>query len=343
MSAEFSIDLSSLLQGLGYAQPTPTPTQSPTYTQAPSPTYTQTVPPPPPPPPTQIPSTTQTAQTCPSGYSCIDVSLCGRAGGTCVASCSYGCCCALPPQATPPSSGVVVSFSTTNDPYYRYVVVCADKTWGSPGCQPWTGDWVSSCYGSCKSPPINAQQFITAVTSASGYTWDVDVYVNGQLVQHCTGVDRDHPCVAQIAAVPTQTPTYPTPSVSFTPAQTPTQSLPPFAYTPTQTPTPTSTTTYTIDLSQLVQQYQPVQTQPSGQYPGWQIMTGGSLGGGATPPSGTPPSGGYTPVPTATYPTQTPQYTPPQTPTQTPSVDVSQMVEQLVPVIILVLLLRMVL
>jgi chitinase len=187
---------------------------------------------------------------------------------------------------------VTVQFSTQNDPYARYAIVCADKQWGSPGCQPWTGDWVSVCSGSCTSPPISARQFITAVTSASGgYTWDVDIYVNGQLVQHCTGVDRDHPCVYYLTAPPTT----PTP----TPTPTPT-------YTPTPTPTPTCPAgTRCIDVSTC-------------------IWTGGVCVGSCPygccclypqTPTPTPPPPTYTPPP----PTETPTPTPTPTPTATPT------------------------
>jgi len=52
-----------------------------------------------------------------------------------------------------------VRFCNVNDPYVRYFIVCVDKTWGDPGCQPWTGDWVhvdSAPPGACiTSPPLH--------------------------------------------------------------------------------------------------------------------------------------------------------------------------------------------
>ncbi|MGC9119422.1 MAG: hypothetical protein ACP5I3_10595 [Thermoproteus sp.] len=111
---------------------------------------------------------------------------------------------------------VTVQFSTMNDPYVRYAIVCADKQWGSPGCQPWTGDWVSTCYqGTQCTATVNANRYVTVVTSADGgYTWDADVYVNGQLIQHCSGIDRNHPCVVQVPAATPPPPPPPTQTVA---------------------------------------------------------------------------------------------------------------------------------
>ena len=145
-------------------------------------------------------------------------------------------------QVPPPTSlvpittqtrGIVVEFIAENDQSTRYAVVCADKTWGSPGCQPWTGDWMDVCFKSCTSPVINAQEFITAVTSASdGYTWKVNIYDNGLLVKQCTGVDKDHPCVYYLTA-PSPTPS-PSPSAA-------TVSLMTVSTSPSPTPSPTPT------------------------------------------------------------------------------------------------------
>jgi hypothetical protein len=106
----------------------------------------------------------------------------------------------------PPQPGqFVVEFCNVNDPYARYVIVCADKRWREPGCQPWTGDWVivDPGVGACvRSPPIRAQRLITAVTSSdAGYYYRVAIYdAQGREVKRCGRVDRHNPCVHEIVA-----------------------------------------------------------------------------------------------------------------------------------------------
>jgi len=93
-----------------------------------------------------------------------------------------------------------VQFTNVNDPYARYLIVCADKQWGQPGCQPWTGDWVSEdapIGGTDTSPPISASRMVTAVTSSdAGYYYSVKILdSNGNVVKECQQVDRNNPCV----------------------------------------------------------------------------------------------------------------------------------------------------
>ncbi|MDT7870335.1 MAG: hypothetical protein RQ839_09200 [Thermoproteus sp.] len=115
-----------------------------------------------------------------------------------------------------------VQFTNVNDPYIRYLIVCADKQWGQSGCQPWTGDWVSEdapIGGTDTSPPISASQTVTAVTSSdAGYYYSVKILdSNGNTVKECQQVDRNHPCVYSIsptpAPSPTHAPTIPAPTI----------------------------------------------------------------------------------------------------------------------------------
>jgi len=105
-----------------------------------------------------------------------------------------------------------VVFTNVNDPYVRYLIVCADKQWGQPGCQPWTGDWVGEdapIGGTDTSPPISANQMVTAVTSSDGgYYYSVKILDSGgNVVKECQQVDRNHPCVYSIG------PSMPAPSI----------------------------------------------------------------------------------------------------------------------------------
>jgi len=92
-----------------------------------------------------------------------------------------------------------VVFTNVNDPYVRYLIVCADKQWGQPGCQPWTGDWVSedAPIGGTDTSSISASRMVTAVTSSdAGYYYSVKILdSNGNVVKECQQVDRNHPCV----------------------------------------------------------------------------------------------------------------------------------------------------
>jgi hypothetical protein len=130
-----------------------------------------------------------------------------------------------------------VQFTNVNDPYLRYFIVCADKQWGQPGCQPWTGDWVDVGAGQVTSSPISASQTVTAITSSdAGYYYTAKIMdSNGNVVKECQHVDRYSPCVYSISAVaPTPTPT-PTP----TPAPAP---------TPTPTPCPSGTSCIDVPI-----------------------------------------------------------------------------------------------
>jgi hypothetical protein len=112
-------------------------------------------------------------------------------------------------------------FTDVNDPYARYLIVCVDKTWGQPGCQPWTGDWVSIAPGmpgyQVSSPYFTPSKVLTAVTSSDlGYYYQVQIVdINGNVVKTCNYVDRNHPCYYYVSAPPSPSPsppTYPPPS-----------------------------------------------------------------------------------------------------------------------------------
>jgi len=90
-------------------------------------------------------------------------------------------------------------FTNVNDPYSRYLIVCVDKTWDQPGCQPWTGDWVTTdpmVGQSVDSPYFTPTTVLTAVTSSdAGYYYRVDIIdENGNVVYTCDHVDRHTPC-----------------------------------------------------------------------------------------------------------------------------------------------------
>jgi hypothetical protein len=111
----------------------------------------------------------------------------------------------VPPPPPPAPGQFVVEFCNVNDPFARYIIVCADKRWGEPGCAPWTGDWVivDPGIGMCvRSPPISASRLITAVTSSDdGYYYRVTIYdAQGNAVRRCDRVDRNNPCVHEIVA-----------------------------------------------------------------------------------------------------------------------------------------------
>jgi hypothetical protein len=106
-------------------------------------------------------------------------------------------------QPSPQPGQFVVEFCNVNDPYARYIIVCADKRWGDPGCSPWTGNWVivDPGIGVCiRSPPISASRLVTAVTSSdAGYYYRVKIYdAQGREVKRCDFVDRHNPCVYEI-------------------------------------------------------------------------------------------------------------------------------------------------
>ena len=165
-------------------------------------------------------------------------------------------------------------FTNVNDPYARYLIVCVDKTWGQPGCQPWTGDWVQVAWLSpgqyIDSPYFTPTTVLTAVTSSdAGYYYRVDIIdENGNVVYTCDHVDRNTPCyfypststTTTVSSVtlpgvsptvsPTTPPTVPTspitPSISPSPITSPTLSVAP---TPTPvTPTPPSKTAMYIAI-----------------------------------------------------------------------------------------------
>ncbi|MFZ8812179.1 MAG: hypothetical protein ACO2PN_29270 [Pyrobaculum sp.] len=139
-----------------------------------------------------------------------------------------------------------VRFCNANDQWTRYFVVCVDKTWGSPGCQPWTGDWVyagAAPRGECiASPSFTPTRVLMAITSSDGgYYYSVEfVDSQGRVVRRCDRVDRNNPCyldVRQPPPTPTPTPTPPPPTPTPTPPPpTPTPTPPP---TPPPPPTPT--------------------------------------------------------------------------------------------------------
>jgi hypothetical protein len=108
------------------------------------------------------------------------------------------------------------------DNYPRDIIVCVDKLWGEPGCQPWTGDWYAihasggeggrGCIplpppflcGPCvTSPSFTFSRVLTAVTSSdAGYYYTVeflDRYNN--VIKRCNFVDRRNPCYLYISEV----------------------------------------------------------------------------------------------------------------------------------------------
>jgi len=94
-----------------------------------------------------------------------------------------------------------VRFTNVNDPYMRYLIVCVDKTWGQPGCQPWTGDWVDEVWlqpgQSVDSPYFTPMTVLTAVTSSdAGYYYKVEIIeeYSSSVVKTCDYVDRNNPC-----------------------------------------------------------------------------------------------------------------------------------------------------
>jgi len=98
-----------------------------------------------------------------------------------------------------------VKFCNTNDTWpRRYLIVCVDKTWGSSGCQPWTGDWVYNdpvLIGECvTSPAFTPSKVLTAVTSSdSGNYYSVEFLDSqGRVVKRCDRVDRNNPCYLEI-------------------------------------------------------------------------------------------------------------------------------------------------
>jgi len=145
-----------------------------------------------------------------------------------------------------------VRFTDVNDQYERYLIVCVDKTWGQPGCQPWTGNWATTAPGlpgyQVTSPYFTPSTVLTAVTSSdSGYYYQVQIIdSNGNVVKTCNYVDRNNPCYYYVSASPTPTPSVtvitPTPTV-VTPTVTVPVGGPAVSPVPTAvTPTPTAVT-----------------------------------------------------------------------------------------------------
>jgi len=140
-----------------------------------------------------------------------------------------------------------VRFTDVNDQYERYLIVCVDKTWGQPGCQPWTGDWVTTAPGlpgyHVTSPYFTPSTVLTAVTSSDvGYYQVQIIDSNGNVVKTCNYVDRNNPCYYYVSASPTPTPSVtvitPTPTV-VTPTVTVPVGVPAVSPTSTAvTPTP---------------------------------------------------------------------------------------------------------
>jgi len=113
---------------------------------------------------------------------------------------------------TPMSAPYRVKFCSVNDNYTRNLIVCVDKTWGTSGCQPWTGDWVATAAlapDTClTTPPFTPTSRLTAVTSSSSpYRYRVEFLdSNGNVVHSCNNVDRNNPCYLNVTP-PTPTPT----------------------------------------------------------------------------------------------------------------------------------------
>jgi len=151
-------------------------------------------------------------------------------------------------------------FTNVNDPYMRYVIVCVDKTWGQPGCQPWTGDWVQvvglSPGDSIESPYFTPTNVLTAVTSSdAGYYYRVDIIdENGNIVYTCDQVDRNNPCYFYVAGATTSTTTISTTSSTTTTTTTTSIS--------STSPTTSSTTTTSTTACPAVGNYGVISVQP---------------------------------------------------------------------------------
>lgn len=100
------------------------------------------------------------------------------------------------PTPPPPFDLYRVVFTSNNDPYPRYLIVCCDKDWNTSGCEPWTGDCITVGRGVSEIQCCPNAKYVTAVTSAdAGHTWTVEIYnPRGELVKRCENVNRYSPC-----------------------------------------------------------------------------------------------------------------------------------------------------
>lgn len=208
----YTLDLTQLVNQLGLAQPTPTQTASPTPTT--------------------------TAQQCSTGTSCLDVGICQSSGGTCVASCQYGCCCYAQATPTPTQTAPILTPSPTT------AQTPITQTLSPTPSQSPTQTQPTSTYTIDLTPlaqllqqsqtPTQTAPTQTSTSQPGGPT----IYVGGAL----GGVS-------------------PSPSQPIQPTQTPiTQTMPPTTQTPQTQPTYPSaqTPTQSYDIAGFVQQLMPL-------------------------------------------------------------------------------------
>ncbi|MFP3200353.1 MAG: hypothetical protein RXR06_10830 [Thermoproteus sp.] len=206
----YTLDLTQLVNQLGLAQPTPTQTSSPT------------------------PSAT--VQQCSTGSSCIDVGLCQRAGGTCVASCQYGCCCYMQAQAapTPTQTAPILAPSPTQTP--TQTLSLAPTQTQTQQTSSYTID-LTPLAQLLQQSQTTAQTAPTQTSTQTSQPGGPTIYVGGGLGGAPT---------SPYQTVPTQTPI--------------TQTLPPTMQVPQTQPTytPVQTPTQSSDIAGLVQQMMPL-------------------------------------------------------------------------------------
>lgn len=211
----YTLDLTQLVNQLGLTQPAPTQTTSPT------------------------PSTT--VQQCSSGSSCIDVGVCQGAGGTCVASCQYGCCCYTQAQATPTPTQTtpILAPSPTQTPTQTLSLAPTQSPTQTQQTSSYTIDLtpLAQLLQQSQTTTQTAQTQTSTQTSQPG---GPTIYVGGGLGG---------------------APTYPSQTIQTAPTQTPiTQTMPPTTQVPQTQPTytPVQTPTQSYDIAGLVQQLMPL-------------------------------------------------------------------------------------
>jgi len=205
----YTLDLTDLANQLGLTQTTPTQTTFPTPTS--------------------------TVQECSPGSSCLDVGDCRGAGGTCVASCQYGCCCYTQAQATPTPTQTAPIFSPSPTSTQMPTQTLSPTQTQSP-----TETQQTSSYTIDLTPLVQLVQQSQSPTQTNAQTSQPGgptIYVGGGL-----GGTTSTP----IQTAPTQTPI--------------TQTMPPTTQVPQTQPTYPSaqTPTQSYDIAGLVQQLVPL-------------------------------------------------------------------------------------
>ena len=211
----YTLDLTQLANQLGLAQPTPTQMASPTPTTA--------------------------AQQCSPNTTCLDVGDCQGAGGTCVASCQYGCCCYTQAQATPtPTQTTPISApspTTTQTPTQTLSPAPTQSPTQTQPTSSYTIDLTPLAQLLQQSQtPAQTAPAQTSISQPGGPT----IYVGGALGG---------------------APSSPSQTIQTTPTQTPiTQTMPPTTQAPQTQPSypPAQTPSQSYDIAGLVQQLMPL-------------------------------------------------------------------------------------